>query len=34
VLSCETLVITGGAVMVCSRPIRWFQLYEHAGLFS
>ncbi len=34
VLSCETLVITGGAVMVRSRPIRWFQLYEHAGLFS
>ncbi len=34
VLSCETLVITGGSVMVCSRPIRWFQLYEHAGLFS
>ncbi len=34
VLSCETLVITGGAVMVRSRPIRWLQLYEHAGLFS
>jgi hypothetical protein len=27
-------VITGGAVMVRSGPIRWFQLYEHAGLFS